>query len=476
MEARGEKYKYLFPYELVPRGREILIYGAGTLGQEYLRQMVITNYCNVVGMVDRKWKDYPPMIVPVYAPEDIPRLKFDYVVIALRIAIGIDEIMRILKKQGVCRNKIICIFERKAGYVPLFRENGILDDQTAMAYQKSDVSFAVLLSGGIGDMVIQKKYMTELIENVPDCKIDLYTIKTVEFLEYLYSDCGNINRVIPDLGSRYHQNCKNYALAMTIEACHFISVDYYKENVFAQRYPMFSRKIHILQAEIKKENIDIAIPVHVTLIRRLYKGCNAYTGFNYNGAFMRENKNVNIPLVPSGKEYFDSLELGRYITVNYGNGECRDRGKVAKAWPLEYFGQVVKKFKEKFPTIEVVQLGEDNAAGIKGVDRSVLGENFGRVAYILKNAIFHLDIEGGLVHIASQLGTKCIVLFGPTVQAYYAYEGNINISAGRCHNCWGIYSNINKCARGLKEPECMYSITPDMVMESIYKYMDYKVG
>lgn len=475
METRVEKYKYLFPYELIPKGMDIIIYGAGTLGQEYLQQMVMTNYCNVVGLVDRKRKDYPPMIVPVYSPEEIYRLKFDYVVIALRTAIGVNEIKRILKEQGVCGNKIICTFERKAGYIPIFQENGILDNQTTMAYRQSDLSFAVLAIGGIGDMVIQKKYMTELIENVPDCKIDLYTIKTVEFLEYLYSDCRNINRVIPDLGSRYHLNCKNYALAMTFEACHFITVDCYKENIFTQRYPAFARKIHILQAEIKKDNIDITVPVHVTLIRRVYKGCNAYTGFNYNGAFMVKDKKVNIPLIPSGKEYFDSLKLGSYITVNYGNGECRDGRKVAKAWPLEYFGQVVKRFKEKYPSIEVVQLGEENSPKIKGVDRVIQGENFSRVAYILKHSIFHLDIEGGLVHIASQLGTKCIVLFGPTVLDYYAYERNINIIAGRCHNCWGIYSDINKCARDLEEPECMYSIVPDMVMERICEYMNHKV-
>ena len=73
---------------------------------------------------------------------------------------------------------------------------------------------------------------------------------------------------------------------------------------------------------------------------------------------------------------------------------------------------------------------------------------------------------------ATQLGTKCIVLFGPTVREYYGYEQNINIQAGNCHNCWGLYSDVNRCARDLKEPECMYAITPDMVMRHLEEYMD----
>ena len=93
------------------------------------------------------------------------------------------------------------------------------------------------------------------------------------------------------------------------------------------------------------------------------------------------------------------------------------------------------------------------------------------MAHVLKNTLFHLDIEGGLVHIATQLGTKCIVLFGPTVKEYYGYEENINISVGTCHNCWGLYTDVNRCARGMAEPECMYSIQPELVMGYVDEYL-----
>ena len=81
-------------------------------------------------------------------------------------------------------------------------------------------------------------------------------------------------------------------------------------------------------------------------------------------------------------------------------------------------------------------------------------------------------IEGGLVHLATNLGTKCVVLFSPTQPNIYAYPNNINIVYATCNGCYGLYENGYACARGLEKPECMYSITPEMVMEKIAEYID----
>ena len=51
-----DEYKFLFPFEKVPVGSNIIIYGAGIMGQAYLRQVQLTNYCHLVGMVDRNYK------------------------------------------------------------------------------------------------------------------------------------------------------------------------------------------------------------------------------------------------------------------------------------------------------------------------------------------------------------------------------------------------------------------------------------
>lgn len=463
-------YKYLFPFEKVPMHSRILIYGAGTLGQDYLRQMQITGYCEVVAVTDKNYKEYPPMVVPVIAPERIHEFSFDFAVVALRMAASSHEIKRILEREGVAEEKIVCVYERKEPD-GIFQELPVATDgiMGEPACSKTAISIAILSTGGLGDMVIQKRFVMELIRLVPECAIDFYNIKAADFLKHLYSDCGNVNSVIPDLGSRYRENYKNYALALTIEACHLIKVDRWERESFMTEkngaYQEFIRRMDKLKAETEKEDVGISTPMHLTMTRRMYQGLNAYSGFWYNGAFDIRDKKVSIPLDKDWERKFRNLELGRYVTINFGNGDCADDGRIAKAWSKENFEKVIYLIKIKYPELSVVQLGDKNAKRLVGADRHMLGEDFRMAIHVLKHSMLHIDIEGGLVHMATQLGTKCIVLFGPTVKEYYGYEQNVNIQTGSCHGCWGLYPDMNRCARGMEKPECMYFITPEMVLE-----------
>lgn len=94
------------------------------------------------------------------------------------------------------------------------------------------------------------------------------------------------------------------------------------------------------------------------------------------------------------------------------------------------------------------------------------------VKYVIKNALLHVDIEGGLVHLATNLGTKCVVLFGPTQVDIYGYPENINIVAPKCNGGYGLYDNAFRCAKDLDEPECMKALKPQLVMEHIVSYLN----
>lgn len=471
-------YQYLFPFEKVPFRSRIIIYGAGTLGQDYLYQIQLTHYCDVVAVADRNYMQYPPMVVPIIPPGEIHKFQFDYVVIALRMASALNEVKRILVEEGVSESQIICIFERTELPEPVFEEyaGALVLREEELAFSRVPVSIALLVTGGFGDMVIQKRLIMEIIKMAPGCMIDFYNIKAIDFLEYLYLDCKNINQVIPDLGSRYRENSSKYTLALTVEACHFIKVDEWKREKFgldgSQEYQEFVKRVDRLKQETDMEGVGISTPAHLTLARRAYQGLNAYSGFNYNGAFHIEDCNVSIPLDKKWEQTFLKMNFGKYITVNLGNGDCADNGKIAKSWDKRAFEKLIFCIKTQYPGIHIVQIGAKNAQRITGATQYVLGADFRLAAYILKNSILHIDIEGGLVHIATQLGTKCVVLFGPTVKEYYGYPQNINIQAGSCHNCWGLYSDVNRCARGMEKPECMCSITPELVMERIREYVD----
>lgn len=466
----GQRYKYLFPYEKVEKGSKIIIYGAGALGQDYYQQILITNYCNVVGFIDKNYDKYCDSIVPVYSPEKIPQLEFDYVVVALRMASSYNEIRRILLSYKILEEKIVAVFERQYEEISILGKDKCECEN--LAFNKTKYSIAILATGGIGDMVIQKRLILEMIKLVPECIIDIYNIKAIDFLECLYTDMPQVNTIIGDLGCRFSRNYLDYSLALTIEACHFIHVNSFIEENWSDEYNEFTNKVKLLIARTEEENVGISTPVHVTMYRKWFGGNNAYTGFNYNGVFNISDKKVNIPIDDNEKSRFEKLSLGNYITINCGNGDCHDGNLVAKSWPTTYYDQLVKMLKGSLKKINIVQLGYENSHRIQGCDKYILGENFSLVEHILKNSLLHIDIEGGLVHIASQIGTKCVVLFGPTVVEYYGYENNINIRVGNCHNCCGLYTDVNKCARNMKKPECMYSITPDIVYEKVSEYFN----
>ncbi len=76
-----ERY-HLFPFQSVPKGADIILYGCGTMGKQYAGQLEKSGFCRVKYFVDRNWKDLGDMPYPVKAPEEILKEKDPVVVIA----------------------------------------------------------------------------------------------------------------------------------------------------------------------------------------------------------------------------------------------------------------------------------------------------------------------------------------------------------------------------------------------------------
>ena len=462
-------YKYLFPFEKVPKGANIIIYGAGILGQEYLKQIKITDYCKVIGFVDKNFAEYKSSAVPVYAPEKVNELEFDFVVVALRSEIYLSDVKRILNEQGVIDDKIVCVLER---VLPLSILNAEKNDDNLpqLACDTKKISFAIYMSGGIGDMVIYKRIIEELHRILSNAILDIFAIGNMDFLQWVYCEEDYIKNILHDLGNRYNNNREKYSIAISLMGASFLQVDYVNENDLSEN-KNFLKTINKLIKGCNFENFNFGTPVAVMFYRRMFNGENCYTGFNYGDVFSIKDIQIKIPSPKKYIEQFEKIGLQNYITINTGNGTNKDSTGVSKSWPIERFQKVADMFKKRYPNIKVVQIGLPGEPKIDNAYEYFIGESFGLVAEVLRNAIFHLDIEGGLVHLASQIGTKCIVLFGPTQHAYFAYDGNINIRVGDCHDCCGLYLNIYHCARHMSEPECMYSITPEIVMNHIEEYM-----
>ena len=163
----------------------------------------------------------------------------------------------------------------------------------------------------------------------------------------------------------------------------------------------------------------------------------------------------------------------RYITVHNGydanmvvSGE-----RATKCYP--HFGNVIKGLRQIHGDIVFVQIGIHTSdrlaeADLQMIDNTTLRQAAGLIA----GAILHLDNEGGLVHLASSLGTPSCVVFGPTSSRYFGYPGNINVDPAFCGGCWWINETwMNHCPRGFESAKCMSEQPPSNIVDAVARFL-----
>lgn len=470
----GHKYIYLFPYEKIPQRSKILIYGAGDVGQEYLKQMMLTKYATVLGFVDRAWDKYPQMVVPIYSPEQVGKISFDYIVLAFKIGNFALDVQQMLVRQGIPDEKIVFQGARKKP-MPVLAGSSVDtagDGGLSYAFDEAPVSIALKYGPGLGDAIIKKQLFMEIAKFAPMAKIDIYAPKASLWIPAIYRDMPNFHRAIDDGGVLYVDNQEKYGLSMSI--FYLVQMDQVKYDLLDQYCPVLSDMARKIEAANAAYNLSIypATQNAIHFARSIFRGWNCYTLYNYTGAFQLSSMQVPIPLDVRQRKRWQQMHLGDYVTINYGNGASSKGQKqiVSKQWPKEYFERLAELLKQVYPHIKLVQIGDKSADNLDHVDRYILGEDLELVKYILKGSLLHIDIEGGLMHLATQLGTKCVCILGPTQKELFAYPQNINIVSEKCHGCYCLYDNTYQCARGLEKPECMYDLTPDKVMNKIQQY------
>lgn len=86
MEMERHSYhRFLFPFGLIGQGSRIVLYGAGDVGVQYFRQITNTNYCNILGWIDKNNEACSNKGIPAWPPAKLRELQgtYDYLVIAL---------------------------------------------------------------------------------------------------------------------------------------------------------------------------------------------------------------------------------------------------------------------------------------------------------------------------------------------------------------------------------------------------------
>lgn len=97
------------PYNREFYGSDIVVYSAGTFGQQLMRRIEENNYCKVVGWIDVDYNEYRRCCLDVDPIETIDFLEYDYVLVATVDGIMADHIKSKLMWRGIPENKILTV-------------------------------------------------------------------------------------------------------------------------------------------------------------------------------------------------------------------------------------------------------------------------------------------------------------------------------------------------------------------------------
>ncbi|MDR2590936.1 MAG: glycosyltransferase family 8 protein [Oscillospiraceae bacterium] len=104
---------YVFPYDLVYKDSQVILYGAGTIGEKIFVNKDVNKYCNIVLWVDKQYKQknednmYNENYTLLSSPKEILNAVYNYIVIAVGFEDIVDSIKQDLEALGVPKEKII---------------------------------------------------------------------------------------------------------------------------------------------------------------------------------------------------------------------------------------------------------------------------------------------------------------------------------------------------------------------------------
>lgn len=314
---------------------------------------------------------------------------------------------------------------------------------------------AFIIAGGIGDVIRQISVITEFINMFPNIIIDIYTNRKLYFL---FKGIKNIRCLLEiDLialtKNKYDMVCKSFLEYQSWKTNQKIILNNNKKTEILK----IKRNLHSYKNKyFSTINFPINSDLHYVAMQKAQAGVdnieNISLGINYSTKF--------------GK--FKMIKNLKYITFNYGFGS-NGTNVDPKCWDVNHWRKFLSILKMKLKNIKIVQVGVSNHYFEESFINTAKKTSFDELCTILKNSLLHIDIDGACTHISKALGTKSIVLFGPTCAKYLGYPENINITSSLCRDCYHFIDNTfwGKCVLGHEKSLCMDSISPEFVANKV---------
>lgn len=328
---------------------------------------------------------------------------------------------------------------------------------------------SIYLGGALGDYIVYLRFVDE-ISSICKCHVDLF-IDRIEFATYVYGTRENVTIIHDAQNCLFNDSCCEYDLAVHLD--HGLTLRHCNVGSIREKAPGFYVTACKIVEYSKSHQINIANQHEretVILRRAKFLRETKWSKLSCGGAIDMESMYSNLLVDPAWIPalYRYQLHEVRYITVNYGADKNMGGTAQTKVLPFTTISAFIQKFKEKHPDILIVQTGVKNSMKLSGADKYAFDCRLEETAVILKRSLCHVDSEGGLVHMASQLSTPCVVSFGPTPVYYYGYPRNKNIVAPACSDCMSTTPQWSRvCPKGLQVPDCMTSISVEKILDAV---------
>ncbi|WP_072934309.1 radical SAM protein [Schwartzia succinivorans] len=102
--------QWIFPFEDIPRGKKIVLWGAGIVGKQYYAQLQTTKWAEQILWVDKNWKRFRSIYGEkclVNSPSEIDKDDFDYIVISVSSSMCAIDIRNEIISMGIPADKIV---------------------------------------------------------------------------------------------------------------------------------------------------------------------------------------------------------------------------------------------------------------------------------------------------------------------------------------------------------------------------------
>jgi hypothetical protein len=323
--------------------------------------------------------------------------------------------------------------------------------------------------GGLGDHLITARFLKDFLIQEGCVSFDIYSRRTA-LSEWLFAGMPGCRQIAP---ASYDLRWTQAQYALHLSAIGYLAVDHVKPRMLHNQdlHPLrrlneaLAANTHKLHKFIKAQpQLDGYLGHYVVA-----KGFTRHNFLHQLAGIAYSGDTLSLPTDEDALQTF-GLTGKRYITVSNGYDDATEvePGQVVtKVYP--FHAEVMARLKKTYPDLTVVQIGAHTSTPIDAADVSLIGKtSLAQVASLLQHALFHVDNEGGLVHLARAVGTRCCVVFGPTLVGYFGYDANLNIAPRECGGCWWMEGRwMTRCVKGASQPPCMYTQSPLDVVAQI---------